>query len=189
MSKRATSDKPVTKLEVATDHVTAALILIANEASPYSTHLLAMAADEIILAVARNSGRQLEYDPEILIKPEKLGEYRMLMRRAYNYAKHADRDHADAFVPSETQNLASANDLLTFLNVCGLSRLGVKLPQHFLGFLLLLGNWKPDLVKWKELENEYPALAGKRAKLPPMDRDLYILALRSELRRSGVMPG
>jgi hypothetical protein len=109
----------LTKLHMIGHHITAAIQMIAMEANPFSTHVIVMAAHEMIFDVAEKRGVFLEWDPEDYIKDEHLPQFRKLWNKAYNYLKHADWDSEEPYDGPAPKDLRSVNEFLTAMNIRG----------------------------------------------------------------------
>src|SRR5690554_6209019 len=120
---------PLTKIDIIAEHITAAIQLIAIEANPYSTHVLVMAADEMVLQVAGARGIALTLDYRIYIKDEYQSEYRKKAREAYNWFKHADRDPNAKYSGPSFKDLSQVNEVQTLINIKGYTEIGGTLSK------------------------------------------------------------
>ena len=84
--------RQLNKLDVTRAHIISCIQMIAIECDPISTHVLVMATEELILSIAKHKNIPLSWDYTIYVKDEHLKDYRAMVRRFYNFSKHADKD-------------------------------------------------------------------------------------------------
>jgi hypothetical protein len=83
----------LTKRDVASRQIDAAIDLIFSQASIVPSHTLTWAALEILRGVARSQKIQtMDGEFELRIKPAHMNEFHKHIKRHYNFFKHADKD-------------------------------------------------------------------------------------------------
>lgn len=130
---------PRTKLDIIRAHLVTAVQLVAVEASPVSTHLIVMATEELIRSVAARTRQPLTVDVDNRIRPERRAEFRRAQRAAYNFFKHADRDHSAPYTGPSLADLNWINEVQTTLNILSFHDLGGNVTDLNAFNLLLVG--------------------------------------------------
>jgi hypothetical protein len=92
-----------TKRTVAKEQLVTAIRLFFCEVCPCSVHTLVSASLGILQDILRNEKKDYLLNIEREIKPERIAEWRALMRKQANFFKHADRDPAGALKLNEGQ--------------------------------------------------------------------------------------
>lgn len=174
------------KIDIIAEHITAAIQLMAIEANPYSTHVLVMAADEMILQVAEARKVALTLDYRIYVKDEYHKDYRDQVRKAYNWFKHADRDANDEYTGPSSKNLAQVNEIQTLVNVKSYTEIGGALTKIFTDYLLFLSIKDPKYMKDDYLK-EYPQLKKQYDSLS-RDPEVMSAVLRQLVANAGHLP-
>lgn len=97
----------VTKLDAARRQLETAVGLYFRKADPISVHTLLSAAYQILSDINRREGKGLMLKDSVLrhVRPEARAGLKKQLKKAENFFKHADRDHANSldFDPSETE--------------------------------------------------------------------------------------
>jgi hypothetical protein len=181
----APSTDGISKLDVIGHHLIAAMQMIAIEANPISTHLLVMAADELIISLADARGVLLDHDYRIYIQDEFHEQYRRHIRKPYNYFKHADRDAHEKYEGPPPKDLSVANELATALNVTGYLNLGGARKELCRDFIFYMAMRNPQLFKKEFKEKFLPELRVGFENARP---HIVMAALREFLRRKGLLP-
>ena len=149
-------EEKIGKLTIAAHHVMAALQMIATRCNPYSIHLLAMAAEEIVESVAARQGIILPLSADRWIKPEHRKEWLKGKRKFSNFFKHADRDHDAEYVGPDVAELQKLNDVLLLMVCYSLVELGYNSPAVFGAFTVLTFSIYPDIYDWEGFLAEHP---------------------------------
>lgn len=178
--------KPLTKTDIIEKHITAAIQLMAVEANPYSTHVLVMAADEMILQVAEAKGIALTLDYRIYIKDEYQTEYRRKVREAYNWFKHADRDANASYDGPSFRDLSQVNEVQTLINIRGFREIGGTLTKIQSDYFIFMAVKDPKFLKG-EFFDQYPQLRGGFDSLS-RDPNVLATALRQIVADAGHLP-
>lgn len=176
----------ISKMNVIEHHLTAAIQMIAIGCNSYSIHLVVMACEELIATLAGQRNVLLDYDFRIYVKDEYHKQYRDVVRRAYNFCKHADRDPDEKLIEPEEEALKWVNEVQTILNSNGYRRLGGANLQPISDFALLMSIKHPAHFKVQWLD-QFPDLKAKYVELcadPSIVSDGLILSLH----RKGFLP-
>lgn len=181
------SGAKITKLDVARDHIETAVLLNALGADDKSVHLVVMAADELIRAYAKATGKTLSLDIDAMIRDDAKKVWFAAKSKAYNYFKHADRDAEVEYDGPEGDKLTTLNDLTILMAVTNLRALGVGLSaaasQQANGFLVL----NPQMAKWDEIFADHPELKDGFDSLGEVTRkDLMLASLATKLAEGAV---
>lgn len=84
---------PYSKQDVARSQVNAAILLLSNSKNYVSANTLAWASNDLLRGIAKHRGiLTFQEELEERIKAEFVEEWRRLLRAAYTFSKHADRD-------------------------------------------------------------------------------------------------
>lgn len=84
---------PYSKQDVARSQINAAILLLSNSKNFVSANTLAWASNDLLRGVAKHRGIfTFQEELEERIKSEFVEEWRRLLRAAYTFSKHADRD-------------------------------------------------------------------------------------------------
>jgi hypothetical protein len=118
------------KLRVAVAHLESAALLMAVDGDEKSIHVLIHASEELVRTYAENTGKPLAFEFYGTIKVERRTEIYNLMRKAYNYFKHADKDAEVPYSGPDNHQLYTINSLLFHATVQNLLGLGVD-PGRF----------------------------------------------------------
>jgi hypothetical protein len=153
------------KLDIAALHVTAAIRMIAHRESPYSVHLLAMAADEIVEIYAEKSGVSLEYAASTRVKPEHQKEWFNAKRHAVNFLKHADRDTFGEYAGPAFSDLQKINDIALTFAIYGLKELKYSTPAHLDYFLFTFFFLYPQFYRWDAMLSAMPQVQAEYNRL------------------------
>ncbi len=133
----------VEKIEAAKRQLETAIILWFEDSDQISVHTLACAAYQIVHDINKNSkGKELLLDSS-LIKDEFRKEYKVEMRKAMNFFKHADSD------PDPHGKVEFANDitdLFIFYSIIGIERFGERCSKLSLAFLMFYAIKNPNLI-------------------------------------------
>ncbi len=174
------------KTEVIGLHIVSAIQLLAIDANPFSTHLIVMAAEEMIRQVATARNVLLAADYRIYIKDEYQNEYLNRMRKAYNWFKHADRDAHSSYGGPTQSDLARVNEMQTLLNIKGHGEIGGTAAPIFADYAAFLAMKYPEYMKSDFLAG-HPALKAQRASLS-REPEVMSLALQRLLMNKGFLP-
>lgn len=180
----------ISKLDVIDAHLQSAMQLIAIDGSPISTHVVVMACEEIIVALADHHGIVLPFDLRIAIKEEYLKQYNKLNRQAYNFAKHADKDPSDSLDGLKVENLRELNEMKTLLNISNYQAIGGQGSGAMTNYSLAILLKYPNLFKLEFL-SKYPSIeAGIIENSSAMSRDpsLFGMAMRQVLHNERLLP-
>ncbi|MGN8117509.1 hypothetical protein [Labrys sp. 22185] len=143
------SDHPLSQPDVARHHIDTCIQLIAINASPYTTHLVVMAAQEVLSRMYQDAGRFDEMDMRNRIKPEYVGDYNKLVGQTYNYLKHVGRKirgrGSEYPWPSE-ERLMRGDRLRTFLNIARYCKFGEIWTEPMKIFYALYMAYRPNLM-------------------------------------------
>lgn len=174
------------KTDVIGHHIVAAIQMIAIQSSPVSTHVIVMAAEEMIRQVAAARNVPITADYRIFIKDEFQSEYLNRVRKAYNWFKHADRDANAAYDGPPLKDLPKVNDILTLINIMGHAEIGGIAAPIFSDYATFLSLKYPEYMKPSFL-SEYPALKAQRDSLS-RDPEVMSVVLQGLLSSRGLLP-
>ena len=175
------------KLDVAAQHITAGLQMIGCRANPYSTHLLAMAADEIIETYANKTDVLLEYGAKLRVKDEFQKQWFQKKRESYNFFKHSDRDHLDLYSGPDYETLQKLNDITFAFSITGLVQLNFDVPTYMTTFIYLFFCKYPEFCHWDKILQDKPELSGEyEAAIGNMDRKTYEGTVQYLLKSFGI---
>ncbi len=177
------SDEFNHKLTVAKHHVETAVLLSGINADVRSIHVLAMAADDLILSVAGAIQHDLPISIESVIRPDKIKVWFRAKKKAYNFFKHADLDPFVNYDGPDFENLVALNDVILMQAIANLRSLGVPLAQttdwFWRGVLFL----NPHLVDWEHVPGAVEALAELTER--QNNRDDLMTVVRAAAFRQG----
>src|SRR5438045_625911 len=96
---------PVTKLDAARRQLETAITLWFHDSDPVSIHTLACAAYQLFYDINTKTGGPPMMPDSPHIRPERIKEWRQILRRAQNFFKHGDQDAKGTFffAPRATQ--------------------------------------------------------------------------------------
>jgi hypothetical protein len=96
---------PVTKLDAARRQLETAITLWFHEFDPVSVHTLTCAAYQLLYDINIKTGGPPMMPDSPHIRPERINEWRQILRSAQNFFKHADQDPKGTFffAPQATQ--------------------------------------------------------------------------------------
>src|SRR5260370_37698428 len=126
------------KLDIAGDHIRAAIQMTAVGANPCSTHVIVMACEEMLRSIAEAKKAKLSGSFDDAIKPDKLKEWRQHLRSAYNFFKHADKDPEKNYEGPDGDNLSTLNEIMTMLNCASYIGLSGAAPEEMKLFMNLV---------------------------------------------------
>jgi hypothetical protein len=184
-----TLDHSISKLEIVEFHLLTAIQMISLEQSEISTHVIVMACEEMILSLATVSNIFLDHDYRIYVKDEHHKEYRKLVRKPYNFFKHADDDPSARYDGPNLDELRTLNEVLTLMNIIGYRKIsGKNLEGVAGGFCTAMLLKRPKLFRqeWIDSNLELRALLDEDWTWT-QSSDLY-LALREHLFHRGHLP-
>lgn len=166
----------VSKILAVEDQVDSAIMLFSNDSHHISIHTLASAAKAILLDLSKSNDGNFAFELEVIVKEDRLKEYRKYINAAANFFKHADRDGEEEFNFNE-----SSNDFLIFLCVKGYSELSNRLTPKmgaFLGWFLAMN---PELVKDEKLREIFERNKQEVSSISGMTRSESKLVLKKLL--------
>ncbi len=94
---------PYSKKDIAKEQLVIAIRLFFCAECPVSVHTLTAASLGVLQDILRVKKKDYLLDIEKQIKPEKIKEWRALIRKQANFLKHADRDPEGSLRFSDTQ--------------------------------------------------------------------------------------
>jgi hypothetical protein len=181
------TETSLSKLAIIEFHLLTAIQMIALQQSEISTHVIVMACEEMIISLADASNVFLDYDYRIYIKDEHHKDYRRLVRKPYNFFKHADIDSNAPYEGPSLDELREANEIVTLMNANGYQKIGGKNLNKALGvFAATMIAKKPQLFK-KEWIASHPEIKAQLDQLPRQLEYAYV-ALREHLYRLNLLP-
>jgi hypothetical protein len=175
----------IAKLQVVEAHLRTTAQLIAIEADPISTLLVVMAAEEMILSLARQKGTPLRWDYKLFVKDEYHKEWRDAQRKACNYFKHADRDAGVDYSGPPMAKLTWLNEVQTLMNLDGYRALGgtwTSLHSKFCAWMIVK---RPNLFHPDVLA---PELINERDYLSQLPSSTHYKSLRLMLHQERDLP-
>jgi hypothetical protein len=116
----------LSKLEIVERHLMASIQMIALEINPITTHVIAMACEEMVLSLADANKVYLDHDYRIYIEDEFHKQYRRKIREPYNLFKHADEAPRTIYDGPSENDLRTVNEIVTMMNASGYRSLGGK---------------------------------------------------------------
>jgi hypothetical protein len=187
MTMASPADTNLSKIEIVEFHLLSAIQMVALEQSEVSTHVIVMACEEMIISLADASNIFLDHDYRIYIKDEHHKDYRRLIRKPYNFFKHADTDSGALYEGPSLSDLGRVNEVTTLVNASGYRKLGGKRLNNAINiFAATMLVKTPKLFKqeWVDSHPEFKALLEE---IRPQPEYAYI-ALREHLYRQGHLP-
>lgn len=132
----------VTKLDAARRHLSTAIRLWFADGDPVSVHTLCYAAYEVIHVLSRNANRKdkLIFDNDF-IKDEFRSEFNLLVKKAPNFFKHADKDPNGAI-----EFLPQMSEMFFLFTALGIETMGLKLGGEEKAFLIWLSIHSPEVM-------------------------------------------
>ena len=139
------SDTPRTldKQEAIRHLIHAAIRMFSDEEDPFPIHVLAHAAENTLIDVAKTCGQDLRVDWEHYIKEEYHGAFFKRYRAIYNYFKHADRDF-DTDIP--IRDIMTLNLMTIFICIHNYATIFGAWTNHMLRFNAFVLVLRPELV-------------------------------------------
>lgn len=174
------------KLDAIEWHLLASIQMLALDANPYSTHVIVKAAHELVDAMAKHRGVPLQWDPQFWIKHEHLGDYKKIANKAYNYLKHADRDGEALYDGPEWRNLCSLNEVLTLLNIRGLTLLKKEVHPVLAEVSVFIVMKYPKFIR-QDFLNALPEFQQGLSSISS-DAEVIRTAIRQRLMNFGFWP-
>jgi hypothetical protein len=166
----------ISKLDIAEHHLITSIELIAIEASPISTHVIVMACEEILRKLMDAEGVLSDFDYKLYIVDEHHTDFLRLIRRSYNFFKHADSDAEEKYDGPPLPDLATVNEIRTVMNAVGYRDLGGKNLPLVVQFTITMMAKHPHLFK-KDVISRNPPLANAISELEK-SADIALPALR-----------
>jgi hypothetical protein len=174
------------KVDVIRCHIQSSIQMIAIDCHPFSTHTIVMACKNIILDVAKSKNIFIEWDHSFWIKAEYQKQFVRLQRKAYNYFKHADQDTDLKYNGPDLNDLCHLNEVYTFLNIHGYSKISGRRERDFDDFCNLILIRYPQYFKLDFLET-HPILKEQFQSLDRTKSNM-VLTLRMLLFSTGLLP-
>jgi hypothetical protein len=183
--RRGSEMAMLSKLLVIERHLIASAQMIAVGVNPISTHVTVMACDEMIVALGNARGVDLKFDLRKYMQDKNYVEFRRVMRIAYNYFKHADRDAGDEFDFAHDEELCAVNEIMTYMNAIRYIQLGGT-NTLACAYVQLMKLRRPELFnremldadqKWREHSKNVERMPS-----------LTVEAFRQNLLQRGLLP-
>jgi hypothetical protein len=178
----------IDKLDVVRRHIETSIILLAMEGDAFSVHLLAHASDDMLFSIAEHRGLSLPHDYKIHVKQEHQVEFKRLVKKHYNWAKHADRDPDALYEGPDVDALGGINEMQILLNVQGYTLLAGHRTSIMSKFLSLITIKKPNLFDIDKLYSQHPQQKLLAAKAVGFSSSVFRQALRQWLLRESDLP-
>ncbi len=138
----------VNKAEAARRQIDAAIRLLFSNDDPIAIHVLATAAFFMLQDLAKHREKGLTRELlKTVIKPEKEGEMWHMLKKAYNFFKHANQDPAAVLEGIEE----TANDHFLFLACNYYSDMGHERTPEMVCFVTWYAVLYPDHTLLKDL--------------------------------------
>lgn len=169
------------KMAVVRNHIDAAIFMIAHDVNPFSTHVVIMAAEEIITAIAKLTGLPFTLDVEAYLTARGREVWKAKKPEAYNYLKHGHRDYKKGFQGPDRAALQELNDLFLVIVSTAYVELTGKKPDVVSALLGLTGILYQGWVDWSVASAEHPGLQAMLDYIGPVDRAAYRDGLRAAL--------
>lgn len=171
-----------TKLDIIEEHIATSVVMIAERCSPYSTHLVVMACEEMIMSYADQAGINIQLDYRRFIVEDKQIMFRKIMRKQYNWFKHADLDHDQSYDGPSADDLAFLNETQTFFNMISFWGMRGTVPANISIYLAFMLKKHEYVFKVPEIYDEIPPIAGLRDIIAPMPVDKLYDLMRVDCR-------
>jgi hypothetical protein len=140
------ADEPMRTLDKqeATRHlIHAAIRMFSEEEDPFAIHVLIHAAENVLIDVAKKSGKQLRVDWESYIKKEYQGAFFTKYREIYNFLKHADRDFG---TDMPVKDIMTSNVMTLFICISNYAALFGGWTNHMLRFQSFVFVLRPEVI-------------------------------------------
>jgi len=186
--REARQAKKTSKLDIAGDHIRAAIQMIAMGVNGYSTHVIVMACEEMLRSIAEAKKVKLSGSFDDAIKPDRLNEWRQHLRSAYNFFKHADKDPAEGYEGPSGDKLNTVNEILTMLNCSSYMELSGTAPDEMTLFMHLTASRHHANVLDDKFFEKFPEAEATAKKLVQTDPDKVRWGLRFILHKQGLLP-
>lgn len=176
----------LTKPTILASHIDAACHLITFDGATVSAHVVIMAAEEIFREWYVKKNIYWRHDYRILVKQEYHREYLGLLRKKYNFFKHADRD-IDEEIDVDIDALRKANELQLGILIHGYKAVfSQRTPTMETYGLWFLGAY-PDLLDQTKIQESQPLLAFLKH-APTLSGAEKRQALRGLFYKEGILP-
>jgi hypothetical protein len=176
------------KLDIAGDHIRAAIQMIAVGVNPSSTHVIVMACEEILRSIADARKAKLAGSFDDAIKPDRLKEWRQHLRSAYNFFKHADKDPDKDYDGPDGDKLNILNEIMTMLNCASYMDLSGTAPEEMKLFANLTAFRHHVNVLDDTFFKKYPESEAIAKKLAEMKPENLRFGVRFMLHQQGLLP-
>lgn len=176
------------KLDIAGDHIRAAIQMIAVGSNPYSTHVMVMACEEMLHSIAEAKKVKLSGSIDDAIKPDRLKEWRQHLRSAYNFFKHADKDPDKDYEGPDGDKLNTLNEIMTMLNCGSYIALSGAAPEEMKLFMNLTAFRHHANVFDDKFFEKFPEAEATAKKLTQFDPENVRFGVRFMLHQQGLLP-
>jgi hypothetical protein len=176
------------KLDIAGDHIRAAIQMIAVGANPHSTHVIVMACEEMLRSIAEAKQVKLSGSFDDAIKPDRLNEWRQHVRSAYNFFKHADKDPDKDYVGPDGDKLNTLNEIMTMLNCASYMGLSGTAPEEMKLFMNLTAFRHHANVLDDKCFETFPEAEATAKKLAQANPEDVRFGVRLMLHQQGLLP-
>jgi hypothetical protein len=176
------------KLDIAGDHIRAAIQMISVGVNPYSTHVIVMACEEMLRSIAENKKVKLSGNIDDAIKPDRLTEWRKHVRSAYNFFKHADKDPDKNYEGPDVDKLYTLNEIMTMLNCGYYMELSGTTPDEMKLFTNLIAFRHHANVFDDKFFEKFPEAEATAKKLAQIDPENFRFGIRFMLHKQGLLP-
>lgn len=177
-----------TKLDVAGEHIRAAIQMIATGVNPFSTHVVVMACEEMLRSIAQAKNVEPSGSFDEAIKPDRLKEWRQHLRSAYNFFKHADKDPEKIYEGPSGEQLNILNEIQTMLNCRSYIDLSGAAPQELTQFMNLIAFRHHENVLADTYFEKFPEAEATAKKLAGMAPEDIRFGIRLMLHGFGLLP-
>jgi hypothetical protein len=184
----ATEEIMTSKLDIAGDHIRAAIQMIAIGANPHSIHVIVMGCEEMLRSIAEARKVKLSGSFDDAIKPDRLKEWRQHLRSAYNFFKHADKDPDKDYDGPEGDKLNTVNEIMTMLNCGSYMDLSGTAPEEMKLFANLTAFRHHANVLDDKFFEKFPEAEATAKKLAQMDPEKVRFGVRFMLHQQGLLP-
>lgn len=122
--------------------------MIVADINPFSTHLVVMAAEEMIEKIVQEKSATLTLDLEQQMTERGLQVWRDHKRDAYNFLKHGRRPYRPDKPAPDALKLMNLNDLMSVYNVLAYRDLTGDLPDYMATFYTAVALMNEGMIEW-----------------------------------------
>jgi len=122
--------------------------MIAVGVNAFSTHLVVMAADELLEHIVHEAGTRLTLDLEAQLTPHGIEIMRAHKRDAYNFLKHGKRGYRIGKPAPDAEQIEALNDVMTIVNIHAYRDVTNEYPAYMAAMVAGVALMNEGMVDW-----------------------------------------